>query len=342
MLDGPAGENSKMVMSAEAIVEQRRLRRSLMVWRMLAVAIIAAIAIGIGTYQFSGFDQSHVARVEFNGVILGSRDELRLLDEIADDPNVKALLIAVNSPGGTTTGGEALLDALDRIRAKKPVVATMGTIAASAGYMISLGADHIIARGSTITGSIGVLFQTASGEKLLDTIGVKLETVRSGPFKAKPGFDESMDDETRTVLQSMIDDSYDWFVGLVSDRRPFDLSEATRLADGRVYTGRQALDAKLIDQIGGEREARAWLERERSVSKDLPVRTWSVRPDNFFENLRNQVSDIVPFGRGAEVLIKKFEALINERVFLDGLVSVWQARDLNHSQQYHLRGGSLD
>lgn len=322
-----------MVMSAEAIVEQRRLRRSLMLWRLVAIAIVAAIVIGFGIYQSGSMNRDHVARVEIYGFIVGTREELRLLDSIAGDDSVKAVLLDVNSPGGSTTGGEALLEAIDRIREKKPVVVTMGTVATSAGYMVSLGADRIIARGSTITGSIGVLMQTASGEKLLDTVGLRFDTVRSGPLKAQPGFEKPMDDKTRAVMQGMIDESYEWFLGLVTERRPLDAFEARRLSDGRVYTGRQALAENLIDEIGGEREARQWMADERDISKDLPLITRSVGGDDLLGNLRTGLAGALAPANPASQLVDRIEALINERVFLDGLVSVWQAADFGSAEQ---------
>ncbi len=172
---------------------------------------------------------------------------------------VKGVILSIDSPGGTTAGGEAIFEAVRELAAAKPVVAQVGTLAASAGYMIASASDHIVARKSSIVGSIGVLVQFPDFTGLMDKVGIKLEEVKSSPLKAEPSPFNPTTDEERAMMRAMILDSYDWFVGLVDERRPLDRAEVLALADGSVFTGRQALTNKLVDALGGEREAIAWL-----------------------------------------------------------------------------------
>ena len=164
-----------------------------------------------------------------------------------------------------------------RLAAQKPVVAQVGTLAASAGYMIASATDHIVARQSSIVGSIGVLVQFPDLTGLLDKLGVKVEAVKSAPLKAEPSPFNPTTEEERAMLRAMILDSYDWFIDVVDQRRPLSRSEVAALADGSVFTGRQALTRKLVDQLGGEQEAIGWLAGQ-GVDGELEVIEWE--PDD--------------------------------------------------------------
>ncbi len=194
---------------------------------------------------------------------------------------MKAVILAVDSPGGSVAGGETLRAALIRVAAKKPVVAVMGGTAASAAYMISLPAVRIFARDSTLTGSIGVILETGEVSGLLGHVGVTAEAITSGPLKDQPSFTRPLTPEGRAYLHGLVDDMYDQFVTMVADGRHMDKARVKTLADGRAYTGRQALALGLVDQIGGEIEARDWLKSEKQVSDTLPVR--DVRMGSFVE-----------------------------------------------------------
>ena len=172
---------------------------------------------------------------------------------------MKGVILAIDSPGGTTAGGESIFDEVRLLAAEKPVTAQVGTLAASAGYMIASATDHIVARKSSIVGSIGVLIQFPDVTGLMDKLGVKLEEVKSSPLKAEPSPFNPTTDEERAMVRKLILDSYDWFVGIVDERRPLTRAEVTALADGSIFTGRQALTNKLVDALGGEREAIDWL-----------------------------------------------------------------------------------
>ena len=190
----------------------------------------------------------------------------------------------INSPGGTTAGSEQLYDALVRLKAKKPVVVVVEGLAASGGYITAIAADHIVAKQSSLVGSIGVLFQFPNFTELMKTVGVKVEEVKSSPLKAAPNGFEPTSPEARAALDALVKDSYAWFRGLVKERRGMDDALLEKVADGRVFTGRQAVELKLIDQLGDEKTAVAWLVAEKKIKSDLPVRDFKLesalrRPD---------------------------------------------------------------
>ncbi|HEX8829453.1 MAG TPA: signal peptide peptidase SppA, partial [Xanthobacteraceae bacterium] len=184
--------------------------------------------------------------------------------------------VHVDSPGGTTAGSEQLFDSLSRLREKKPLVVVVDSLAASGGYITALASDHIVAQQTSLVRSIGVLFQYPNVTDLLDKIGVKVESVKSSPLKASPNGYEPTSPEARAALESIIQDSYAWFKGIVQDRRHLTDPQLQTASDGRVFTGRQAVDLKLIDEIGDERTAIAWLGKEKNVDTKLPVRDYDL------------------------------------------------------------------
>jgi protease IV len=225
--------------------------------------------------------ETHIARLSIDGLITGDDATLRLIRDIADSERAKALIVRIDSPGGTTAGSEAIYEELRKLAKDKPVVAVMDTVAASGGYITALAADHIVARGNTITGSIGVIFSYPEVSKLLDTLGIKMEEIKSGELKAEPNPYKPTTEKARAVSMAMVQDSFNWFVGLVVERRKMTDARARILSDGRVYTGRQAKQEGLIDEIGGEEAAIAWLEREKKIEAELPVHNWlKPKPSN--------------------------------------------------------------
>ena len=315
-----------MAMRADDMIDRRRLRRKLTFWRVVALAIAAiglASAAAWLLRDFGGTAVDHIAKVRIEGTITEDEELLERLKRIRESNSVKGVILSIDSPGGTTAGGEAIFDAVRELAAAKPVVAQVGTLAASAGYMIASASDHIVARKSSIVGSIGVLVQFPDITGLMDKIGVKLEEVKSSPLKAEPSPFNPTTDEERAMVRSMILDSYDWFVGLVAERRPLTRSEAAALADGSIFTGRQALEKKLVDELGGESEAIGWLST-KGVSGDLEVVEWKARNGGWFlssEALAGAVARLVGLPDHGAALFKQFGG---ERLFLDGLLSVWQ------------------
>ncbi len=311
-----------MALRADDLIDRRRLRRKLTFWRIAAI-LIAAAAIAVGTtFLMGGIATDHIAKVRIEGTITEDEDLLDTIEQIGKSARVRGVILAIDSPGGTTAGGEAIFEAVRRLAERKPVVAQVGTLAASAGYMIASAADHIVARQSSIVGSIGVLVQFPDVTGLLDKLGVRVEAVKSSPLKAEPSPFNPTTDEERAMLRAMILDSYDWFIGLVEERRPLDRAEVSALADGSVFTGRQALARKLVDQLGGEPEAIGWLAG-KGVGAELEVIEW--KPDRgrfllFPEAVARAAAGYLGVaGSGAEIL----RQIGAERLFLDGLLSVW-------------------
>lgn len=296
-------------MDADYLIDRHRLKRHVTFWRIATIIVaVALVATAIGRFS-STSSKSYIARLDVERVIVNDPDRLKALDAIISDSNVKALLVAINSPGGTVVGGETLHHALVRAADKMPVVAVMGDLATSAGYMIAAASDHILAREGTITGSIGVLFQTAEITDLLSNLGISVESIKSGPLKAEPTPFKKMTPEVRQATQSLVDDMFKMFVDMVANRRNMTQEKVQSLADGRVFTGRMALKEGLIDAIGGEREALQWLAEKKGLAKDLPVRKLKIKRDvqDWFKHLSSLAGKTV----------------LSERLTLDGLVSVW-------------------
>ncbi|CUA96679.1 signal peptide peptidase SppA [Pannonibacter indicus] len=320
-----------MSLDAEAITDRRRLRRKLVFWRVAAFLILAVGLISGLIALGGGFNaersKPHIARIPIEGVIMEDRDQLKLIREIGENERVAGVIISINSPGGSTTGGEALYQALHELSKKKPAVAEIRTVGASAGYMVALASDHIVARHNSITGSIGVLFQFGNAEKLLDMVGVKMDAVKSAPMKAEPDFYSDPSPETRDMLALLVGDSYDWFVKLVAERRKLSPEEARAVADGSIVTGFRAQERKLVDAIGGEDAAIAWLEKEKGVAKDLPVVTWKVPDERSRLPFAARMSQGIGEGAAKALIegVSEAKGLISPSLTLDGLVSVWHA-----------------
>jgi protease-4 len=298
-----------MATEIDTIVDRRRLKRRIAFWRFAAVIAVIILVLVVATPSGRFFGGDHVARITISNVITGNPQRIQLLDKIAKDKSAKALIVRINSPGGTITGSEELYHALRRVAAKKPVVGVIGSVGASGAYIAAIATDYIFARDTSMTGSIGVIFQVPEISGLMDKLGVKMEQITSGPLKGDPSEFAPMSDKAREVYKALIMDGYDWFTGLVAERRNLPIDEVKRLADGRVYTGRQALGDKLIDALGGERDARAWLASEKNVGQSLPaVDEDADREKRLFDRMFSYFAG---------------KSLLTERLTLDGLVALW-------------------
>ena len=315
-----------MVLDAERVIEHRRLKRRVTAWRVAAV-VLGLLALGVIIFSDKQMAGSagilpHIARINVSGVITDDRKMLQLIDRVAKANQVRAVILDINSPGGTTTGGEAMYDAIRRLTEKKPVVATCGTLATSAAYIVALATDRIFVYGNTITGSVGVIFQWANVTELLKTVGIEVEEVKSGPLKAVPSPFEPTDERAREVTAEMVEDAKVWFVDLVKERRKISPGSVPGLTEGRIYSGRQAVNLKLVDQIGGERAALAWLNKEHGIPTRLKVVQWQPKDESagFFGLLFDSASAILGVSGGKLALIlDRASASLN----LDGLASVW-------------------
>lgn len=317
-----------MSFDADLLADRRSLRRKLTLWRLVAVlgVIGAAIVAGLAwTGRTPGsISQAHIARVTISGFISGDRRTLELIKSL-EDSKASAVLVKIDSPGGTVTGSEALYDQLRLLAAKKPVVAVVDGLAASGGYIAAMGSDRIVARQTSLVGSIGVLFQIPNVGQLMNNIGVKLEEVKSSPLKAAPNGFEPTSPEARAALQRVVDDNYDWFKRLVRDRRKLAEGEVAVVSDGRVHSGRQGLALKLVDEIGGEKEAIAWLERERGITKGLKVRDWRRRSESSAAglwSLTEALARAAGLNDVAAILARAAEQPVGLR--LDAPLALWQ------------------
>ncbi len=316
-----------MALDAEMLVDRRRLKRRLGVWRLLAlvlaVGLIAALVLQSDAASLLGGKQ--IARVSISGLIRENRNQLELLEKIGKSRRVEAVILSVNSPGGTTVGGEALYDAVLKLKEKKPVVAVMSTLGTSAAYLISLASDRIIARDNTITGSVGVIFQWAEVSELLKTLGVKVEEIKSGVLKANPSLFEPVDEEGRRVMEQMVNEAKQWFVALVAETRGIDPQTVPGLTEGRVYSGREAMGYKLIDAIGGETTAVTWLEETKGITKNLKIVDWKPKDKDSFGWLLSALPGAVVSLTGINPHALG-ELMENSRIGsarLDGLISLW-------------------
>jgi protease IV len=322
-----------MSLDSDVIVDRRRIRRKLTFWRVAAAVIAIAAIAGVGMLVSPGTRGSlaasgSIARVNIEGLIRSDQDRVEALERLADS-TAPAVIVHINSPGGTTAGSEQLYDALTRLKAKKPLVVVVEGLAASGGYITAIAADHIIAQQTSLVGSIGVLFQFPNFTDLLKTVGVKVEEVKSSPLKAAPNGFEPTSPEARAALDALVKDSYAWFRGLVKERRGMDDELLDKVADGRVFTGHQAVDLKLIDQLGDERTAVAWLVAQKGVKADLPVRDYKLTPRfgdlTFLRTAASITLDALGFGGVA----RQFEQAGVDRLGLDGMLALWQPAGSN-------------
>jgi protease-4 len=319
-------------MESDVIVDRRRMRRKLTFWRVAAVVIaIAAIAV-VGTRLWPGrsgtfASSGSIARVTIEGLIRSDRDRVEALERL-EKSQAAAVIVHINSPGGTTAGSEQLYDSLTSLKAKKPLVVVVEGLAASGGYITAIAADHIVAQQTSLVGSIGVLFQFPNFSEVLKTVGVKVEEVKSSPLKAAPNGFEPTSPEARAALDALVKDSYAWFRNLVKERRGMDDAQLETVADGRVFTGHQAVGLKLIDQLGDEKTAVAWLVEQKGVKKDLPVRDYKLGPRfgdlTFLRTAASVTLDALGLGTIARQIEHAGMVQAVDRLALDGMLALWQ------------------
>jgi protease-4 len=303
-----------MSLETDLLLDRRRLKRRLVFWRVLSVVAVVGAVLAASRGAGLAPTGAHIARVSVAGLITEDRKLTEAIDALADDKQVKAVILFIDSPGGSVAGGETLHDALARVATRKPVVAVMGGLAASAGYMIAMPAERIFAREATLTGSIGVLLQTGEVSGLLGKLGISADVIRSGPLKDEPSLVRPLSPEGKEVLQGLVNDMYDQFVGMVAMGRHMDAAKVRSVADGRPYTGRQALSLGLVDAIGGEREAKNWLAAEKGVSTSLPVE--DVSTSSFARNALT--------GRFGPIFQDVWKMLVSQSVSIDGALAIWQ------------------
>ena len=289
-------------------IDRRRLKRHVAFWRATTiVAIVMMSVVVIGKANLIG--GRHVALLEIEGLILSTSQREQMLYDLIENDDAVALVVSIDSPGGETAASESVYQALRAIGEVKPVVVVMGSVAASGGYMAALAADHIFARESTITGSIGVVLEATNLVGLMEMMGVENETIRSGPLKAQPNLLERLTPDARAVNQRLVDDIHGMFKRMVAERRGLDLNVVETLADGRVFTGAAAKSNGLIDALGGLPEARRWLDEKYAIPVSLPEKVMQTSHTKHWLDWLFSTA------------IQK--SYFVERLTLDGLVSVW-------------------
>jgi protease-4 len=328
-----------MALDADTIVDRRRMRRKLTFWRVFAILIVigAVVAVGAalrvpGTDVLTGQTSGSIARVTITGLIRGDQERVEALERLGKS-RARAVIVHINSPGGTTSGSEQLHDSLMRLKEQKPLVVVVDGLAASGGYIAAVAADHIVALETSLVGSIGVLFQYPNVADLLKTLGVKIEEIKSSPLKAAPNGFEPTSPEARAAIESVVSDSYAWFKGMVKARRQLDDEMLQRVADGRVFTGRQGIPLKLVDELGDERTAIAWLAKEKNIDPKTPVRDYRLRDRlgdlPFLHTAIVTSLDAVGLGSFARRFEEWGAVQAIERLNLDGLLALWHPPTAN-------------
>jgi protease-4 len=309
-----------MTVHADTLIDRIKLKTQLTRWRILAIAIaVISLVVLIESKSSSlggvgGPIRGHyIARITIDGVIGDNKKLSELIKEVKEDSYAKAVVVWVDSPGGSAVGGQQVYLDLRDLAKDKPVVAVMRSMATSAGYMLSLGADRIFAREGTITGSVGVIMETAEITELAQKLGIKPIVFKSGDNKASPSPIEKLTPEQSAVMQTVIKDFYNWFSALVVERRKLKPEQLEAISDGRVFSGRQALALQLIDQLGGEKEAVEWLEKNKKIDTGLEVEDVALKQEkpSFFDEISQKASDAI-FSRS--------------HLGLDGLIAIWHPK----------------
>jgi protease IV len=324
-----------MSLDADAIVDRRRTRRKLTFWRATALLIALLALVGFAAALMPGGQlvpsSNYIARIRVEGLIRDNQGRVDALERLAKS-HARAVILHINSPGGTTAGSQQLYDSLRALQAAKPMVVVVDGLAASGAYIAALACDHIIAQETSLVGSIGVLFQYPNFTEVLKTIGIQVEEIKSSPLKAAPNGFEPTSPAARAAIAAIVTDSYAWFKGLVKDRRKMDDAQLAAVDDGRVFTGRQGVPLKLVDGLGNEKAALAWLEKEKKVPASTPVRDYSLEP-RFSELSFLHVAAWTFQALGLSAVAQRIEAWgavqAVERLNLDGLLALWHPPSAN-------------
>lgn len=302
-----------MPLSADTLLDRLYLKSQITRWRLLAIVSVVLAVFVIAESRTEGaspIEREYIARLTIEGVMLDDVERDKLLENLRDNGKVKAVLVRLDTPGGSAVAGEETFRRLREIAEKKPVVAVMRDVAASAGYMTALSADRIFAREGTLTGSIGVIIQSAEFTELAEKIGVTPITVKTGPLKDALSPYTPVSEEAKDAMQLVVNDFFQSFINMVTERRKLPREEVLKLADGRVFTGNQALKFKLIDQLGGEQDAVNWLIKEKKLSDSIQVKDVEVKDNQpaWLEKIAGTyMQKILPGASGT----------------LDGLVAIW-------------------
>lgn len=299
-----------MNISPDYLIERKRNKLALTKWKIISLILIIVLFFvarenlpeQLDPSKSSLTNSDYIARIKFDTVINDDLAIINKIKEIENNNKIKAVIMHVNSPGGTVVGSEMIYNSVRKISSSnKPVVAVMGSLATSGGYMISLAADHIISHNGTITGSIGVIMQSAEITELAEKLGINFHNFKSDELKASPNFVEKLTPEAKNAVMENIYSVYDFFVEIVAERRKMDINVAREISDGRIYSGRQAFNLNLVDEIGNEDNAISWLKENKHISSDLQIKDIKIKPkekliDIIMEDFNNKISSFFNFG----------------------------------------------
>lgn len=302
---------------AEWIFEKIALVKKVKRWRWVAffATLIALSALYMNHKMRSVSVTDHIARIEIKGVITGDEDTLKLIRKVQFSPQVKAVIVAIDSPGGTVTGSEILFEALRDLNKAKPMTTLIETVCASGGYIAAIASDHIIARQTSIVGSIGVIFQFPNLSKLMETVGVKVEEIKSAPLKAAPNGLDAPTQEAKQAVEALVKESFTWFKDMVKIRRNMDDAQVATVSDGRVFLGKQAITLKLIDAIGGDDQALDYFKGKNIMDLKIVKHEKSIKSKGFIKDI---LSGYLPNN------ILENNSFINNSFTNSGLMAVWK------------------
>jgi protease-4 len=253
-------------------IQPKKSKKELWMWRIIAAIVIFSIFSQYSGNKKQDVKENCIVKTQIYGPISYDNEMLSRIEDLQKNKKVKGVLIQLNSPGGDVVGAEAVYKAIKNLKSEKPVVVSIQSLAASGGYMAAMAADHIVAYEGSILGSIGVVFQDFEVTDLAEKLGVKFLNYKSTPLKAMPNRFEKMNKEAEKNIEAVIDDTYAMFKEMVRDsRKNIKEENFSKICDGSIYTGRQALQNGLIDSIGGEKEAVEVLKKQYKVDESVSV-----------------------------------------------------------------------
>ena len=267
---------------------KRRARRRGFLGGVILVLFVVAVLLLANTVSDLKRSDPHIARVKVVGQIHDSHDLQKLLSRLKLNENVKAVIVHINSPGGSVVGAESIYVSLSKLSKIKPSVSVLGETAASGGYLIALATDFIVSRGNTLTGSVGVIVQYPNFSELLERLGVSISTLKSADLKTSFNFFEKPSEQAIEKHKELVNETFVWFKNLVATERKLSKENLNKVLTGELFTGRMALKIGMLDKIGGEEEAVRYLTSKYVEFDNLPIVDWSIKKDNnsifnFFE-----------------------------------------------------------
>ncbi len=253
------------------LIERKNLLKKLSKWRIFAIVFFVLIIItNVSSKKFISKNKPFIAKVKINGIINDDDFRINKLNQIKNNKNIKALIVKINSPGGTFVGGERLYKAIKNISSTKPVVTIIGDQATSAAYLAAIGSNHIIASNGSLTGSIGVLLQSFEATELANKVGIKPIIIKSSTFKATPHPAEKFKIEDSNYLKNIVKESKDIFLDLVKlERININKDDIKEISLGKIFIGKKAKEINLIDAIGDQEEAMNWLKSKNITTEKI-------------------------------------------------------------------------